>query len=391
MNYLNYKNKEKKISISFEKVSKNFLTGGFWEYIRDILGITLKKEVVQALKNISFELTKGQMIGVLGRNGSGKSTLLRVAAGVYSHESGKIHTEGIMAAIFEMGNASNIHITGRQYCHRYFKLIGISKKKIEESIEEVHQFSGLEDFFDEKILTYSAGMVARLYFSCITAHNAAIYLLDEVLCVGDELFRKKSYKRLVRLINTYESSGILATHDWWTALRICDKILVLDKGDIDFYGTSQEAVRKYLKTDIKTTQRICIQNKDKLIKTLVRFTPGKPFCFSFQIEVKERLDFTLAMTIEIPKLALILQQNISEIWTREKGIYTVDLSIPKIPILTQECHLCLFISKPRKTGEGSTEEGYDCITWTTGESITMFHEENYNGHILCSAKWERSQ
>lgn len=198
-----------------------------------------------ALKNVSFSVSKGKFVGILGRNGAGKSTLLRVLGGVYSADEGQVSVNGMLSGLYELGLAANPELTGRAYAERLLTVHGFSAERQAVMITDAHEFSELGDRFDDPVYTYSAGMAARLFFSVATAGDYEVYLIDEVLSVGDQNFQSKCWRRLRDRVSN-GASGVLVTHDWSAILRLCETTHVLQNGQVIFSGPSEKAVRHYL-------------------------------------------------------------------------------------------------------------------------------------------------
>ncbi len=177
-----------------------------------------KGPVIHALRDISMEVPRGKIVGILGRNGAGKSTLLRLLGQVYSPTSGHIEIFGQVAGLFELGGMGNPNLTGREYAVRYLQFMGAAKRDLDGILDDIADFSELGEAFDQRIRTYSSGMGARLYFAVATVHQHEIYLIDELLSVGDEHFQAKCWQRMrLRLLNG--ASGVLVTHDWTAIIK----------------------------------------------------------------------------------------------------------------------------------------------------------------------------
>lgn len=378
--------------IEFCSVNKSFLLGGFGDVVRDIFGVTARCSSYKALQDISFAVPKGELIGVLGRNGAGKSTLLRVAGGVYTPDSGNVFSRKNPTAIFEMGLFGNQHLTGRRFCERYLEFKGVSKRDIASFLEGIKDFSELDEYFDEPMLTYSAGMQARLMFGVVTALPAEVVLLDEVLSVGDAHFQGKSYRRLMKMIG-HGASGIFATHDWFTAVRLCSKIIILNKGKVEFAGTSLEAARKYLDLAPKLSRKVYFKDHAHLIAQSVYYHPGKLFTFSFEVESTIDTPFAVGLALEIPKLAIVVIIKNDAVVQGGMGSYTITLETPDFPVQTPDCYLSLFLSKPRSSAETSSSEIYDQISWTSGDSIRLLNANAYDnrpeGIVYRRFKWRQ--
>jgi energy-coupling factor transporter ATP-binding protein EcfA2 len=272
-----------------------------------------------------------------------------------------------------MGLQGNIYQTGREFCRTYFALRGLPRNRFATLLEDVKQFTELGEFFDEKIVTYSSGMIARLFFGTVTVVPSEIILLDEILCVGDEHFQGKSLKRMLRFIGR-GASALMASHDWVTTLRMCSRVIILKNGSIDYLGPSQEAVRRYLAPDIKITERVKFSSREDLLRTEAPFRPGGEFSFAFQFEVTEPLPVEVRMALEAPPhiLSLVLCKG----WSRklEAGSYLATCRISRFPVALQECVISLFLSKPREAGQHSTDEVYDTMSLTHGQSIRLVRQ-----------------
>lgn len=366
------------IDIEFSSVSKEFLIGSFGDVVRDMFGISANLNHYLALNNVSFKVPRGELLGVLGRNGAGKSTLLRVAGAIYSPDSGKVSLRTNPTALLEMGLYGNQHLTGRRFCEVFFAFRNVPKKQVPKLVEDVREFTELDEYFDEPIHTYSAGMNARLMFGAITAVPAEIVLLDEILSVGDQHFQGKSYKRLMDMIS-HGASGILATHDWFTAVRLCSKIVLLNRGNVEFMGASLDVVRKYLDLAPTLTRRVFFRNREQLTQRPLTIIPGTPFDLAFEVESTIDTPFSIRITLEIPRIAMVVLISNEHIVSCGQGRYQISLHIPKFPIRQRECFLSLFIHEPRRPGEAATREGYDQISWTSGNSISLINEDTSSG------------
>jgi lipopolysaccharide transport system ATP-binding protein len=324
--------------IKFFRVTKEFLLGRFRDVVRSIFGFEPKCPKIYALKDVSFDVFRGELVGVLGRNGAGKSTLLRVAGGISQPESGKVYVRGNPTAIFELGLFGNKHLSGNEFCDVYFNFMNIPSEERPALIDDVKNFTQLERYFEEPMHTYSSGMLARLFFGVVTAVPADIVLLDEILSIGDEYFQGKSFKRLLKMIASGKS-GILVTHDWFKAVRLCSKIIILDQGKIEFQGTSQEAVREYLKPNIQTSQRVLFRHREQVLESILYYETGEPFTYSFEVESTIDEPFCVGLAFEIPRLSVVAILNNDNLIADRKGVYRIILQLPSFPISYFECYL----------------------------------------------------
>lgn len=196
------------------------------------------------LRNVSFELKKGDRVGILGLNGAGKSTLLKVIAGVYKPTEGTVTKKGKLAPLLELGAGFEKEYTARENIYLYGAELGYSKKFINEKFDEIVKFAELEDFLDVPIKNFSSGMRSRLGFSMCTAVSPDILILDEVLSVGDARFRKKSEKKIMDMFET-GVTVLFVSHSLAQVQRICNKAMILDHGKMIAFGDIDEVAAQY--------------------------------------------------------------------------------------------------------------------------------------------------
>ena len=239
------------IALRCVNVGKKFAVEREQRVWRILLGMDDRRKgpVVEALRDISLTVPRGKIVGILGRNGAGKSTLLRLLGHVYTPTTGRIEVYGQVAGLFELGGMGNPNLTGREYAVRYLSFMGAGKSELPGILEDIAGFSELGDAFDQRIRTYSSGMGARLYFAVATAYQHEIYLIDELLSVGDEHFQAKCWRRMrERLLGG--ASGVLVTHDWTAIVKLCEQACVIEDGRFAFTGASDGAVVNYLKLPV---------------------------------------------------------------------------------------------------------------------------------------------
>lgn len=229
-----------KFNLSKEKVDN------LKEYVIKFLKNELKYQEFYALTNISFELEKGDRLGILGLNGAGKSTLLKIIAGVLKPTTGKVVRNGVIVPLLELGAGFDKQYTGRENIFLYGAMLGYSKEFIKEKFDEIVEFSELGDFINVPVKNYSSGMKARLGFSIATIVQPEILILDEVLSVGDAKFRKKSEQK----VNSMMKDGVtvlFVSHSIEQVKRMCNKAIILEKGRLIAKGDIKEVSEKYEK------------------------------------------------------------------------------------------------------------------------------------------------
>ena len=205
----------------------------------------VKTDYFEAVKGVSFEVEKGQILGIVGKNGSGKSTLLRAIAGIFSPDEGTIDLHGNSISLLSIGVGFQNSLTGRENIYLSGMLLGFSREFIDEKIDEIIEFSELEKFIDRPVKSYSSGMYSKLAFSITAILETDIMLIDEVLSVGDAKFKKKSYAKMKELISKDDRTVLIVSHSSDTIKSLCDNVLWIHDGEMKMYGTTAEVLPKY--------------------------------------------------------------------------------------------------------------------------------------------------
>jgi lipopolysaccharide transport system ATP-binding protein len=198
-----------------------------------------------ALKDVSFEIKKGDAFGIIGRNGSGKSTLLQMICGTLNPTGGSIQTNGRIAALLELGSGFNPDFTGRENVYLNGSILGLTGKEIDARLDDILAFADIGDFIDQPVKTYSSGMFVRLAFAIQVNVDPEILIVDEALSVGDFFFQQKCFARL-RKMREDGLTLLFVSHDMGTVRDLCPNSIYLIKGKAAFIGDSQEAIRTYL-------------------------------------------------------------------------------------------------------------------------------------------------
>ena len=204
-----------------------------------------KTEYFEAVKGVSFEVEKGQILGIVGKNGSGKSTLLRAIAGIFSPDEGTIDLHGNSISLLSIGVGFQNSRTGRENIYLSGMLLGFSREFIDEKLDEIVEFSELGDFIDRPVKSYSSGMYSKLAFAITAILETDIMLIDEVLSVGDAKFKKKSYAKMKELISKEDRTVLIVSHSSDTIKNLCDNVLWIHDGEMKMYGTTAEVLPKY--------------------------------------------------------------------------------------------------------------------------------------------------
>ena len=204
-----------------------------------------RDEVFEAVKGISFAIEKGDILGIIGKNGSGKSTLLRSIAGVFSPNSGTIDLHGNSVSLMALGVGFKPLLTGRANIMLSGLLLGFSEKEVREKEEEIIEFAELGDFIDKPVRTYSSGMNSKLAFAITAMLETDIMLVDEVLSVGDERFRRKSLTKMKELITDKSRTVIIVSHNIETLRELCDRVMWMHEGMLKEIGEPREVLEHY--------------------------------------------------------------------------------------------------------------------------------------------------
>jgi homopolymeric O-antigen transport system ATP-binding protein len=197
-----------------------------------------------AVRDISFSVRRGEMVGIIGRNGSGKSTLLKIVAGVYRPTAGEVHVDGTIAPMIELGAGFHSDLTGRENVLLNGLLLGYSKQEMQEREQSILEFADIGDFIDSPVKQYSSGMYTRLAFAVATEVNPDILVVDEILAVGDAGFQGKCLNRLQRFREANKTI-LLVTHSMGQIVEYCNRAILLDRGQMIADGHPEEVVEMY--------------------------------------------------------------------------------------------------------------------------------------------------
>lgn len=250
---------EPEYAIRATALSKKFVVNRERRYglkERFVRGKSPKAREFWALRDATFDVPKGSMFGIIGHNGSGKSTALKVIAGIYRPTSGSVAVTGRMSALLELGAGFHPELTGRENIALNGSILGMSARQIEEQTDEIVEFSGLADFIDSPVKTYSSGMYVRLGFAIAVKVDPEILVIDEVIAVGDEDFQRRCFD----YISTLRSRGstiVIVTHSMGIVTDRCDYAMWLDHGEVQALGPAREVVDGYLeRVNQQESQRV---------------------------------------------------------------------------------------------------------------------------------------
>lgn len=244
------------IAIKVENISKKYFLGASTSgNLRDTLANgwgqligkrkKTEKKAFWALQDVSFEVKKGEVIGVIGRNGAGKSTLLKILSRITEPTSGRIELNGRVASLLEVGTGFHPELSGRENIFLNGTLLGMTRAEIKRKFDEIIDFSGVEEFIDTPVKKYSSGMYVRLAFAVAAHLEPEILLIDEVLAVGDAEFQKKCLGKIDEVAKRGRTV-IFVSHDMGAVENLCEKSIFLKSGIVDFFGDTSITLNKYL-------------------------------------------------------------------------------------------------------------------------------------------------
>ena len=340
---------ENNIAVKIDHVSKSFrlpteastsLRTTMVNYFRGIKGY--KEQHI--LKDISFDVKKGDFFGIVGKNGSGKSTLLKIISQIYAPEKGAVTVNGNLVSFIELGVGFNPELTGRENVYLNGALLGFSKKEMDELYDEVVAFSELEEFMDRKLKNYSSGMQVRLAFSIAIHADSEILLLDEILAVGDEAFQAKCNDYFLQL-KEEGKTAILVTHDMGSVKKYCNKAVLIDDGEVKVIGSPDDVANQYsldnfarvisdkaeeaeeVEKIVEVDQLTVKMNSPEII------TESDTIDFDISYQVLSEIESYIAFSItDVASNAWIYNDNSFDLMTEGKGKKSFNYQV-KLPML----------------------------------------------------------
>jgi lipopolysaccharide transport system ATP-binding protein len=323
--------KENPISLINESGSRANAKGDFW-----------------ALRNISFDVNKGEVLGIVGKNGAGKSTLLKILSQITSPSSGQIKVRGRIASLLEVGTGFHPELTGRENIFLNGAILGMSKSEISSKLDEIISFSGIEHHIDTPVKRYSSGMKVRLGFAVAAHLEPEILVVDEVLAVGDAEFQKKCIGKMKDVSNSGRTV-LFVSHNMEAVQNLCSRAVLLDGGELVMNSSTENVIEKYLESVYSNIEKTEVLFPDRQLKSqLVSFkflTDRKTPFFSFNedipIEILFELedefsdvDLNISLFNKQGKLFMFFASDIEnkgfgKVQSFKKGINLVRFAIPK--------------------------------------------------------------
>ncbi|MDB0011796.1 ABC transporter ATP-binding protein [Crocinitomicaceae bacterium] len=324
---------EREVLVKVEGVSKKFakdlkksLLYGLADVFRSVFKsnkeVSLRKDEFWAIQDVSFELRRGECIGLIGHNGAGKSTLLKMLNGLISPDIGRIEMKGKVGALIELGAGFNPILTGRENIYNNAAVLGFSKKEINEKFDEIVAFAEIGEYLDMPVKNYSSGMRVRLGFAVAAQMQPDILLVDEVLAVGDMGFVLKCFNQMDKLLNN--TAIILVSHSMPQVSRMATQILMLEKGKVEFYSDNvADGLTNYYKRhkleipDYKGSDKAEFK-KWKIITENQSFELGDEVVINYNDKIRLELEIECFEKLANPSIYIAIydneQRNIAEIY-----------------------------------------------------------------------------
>lgn len=235
-----------KTAIHIENLNVGYKEIGSYSIKKMLLhGKKRKETTFHALKDLTLDVPQGEILGIIGKNGSGKSTLLNTVGGIFSPDSGKIDLNGCSVSLLSIGVGFQKNLSGRENILLNGLLLGFTEQQIREKLPDIIEFSELGEFIDKPVKTYSKGMYSKLAFSITAFLETDIILIDEILSVGDEHFKKKSSKKMKELISDENRTVLIVSHSISTLRQLCTRVLWLHDGKIKMIGDPNDVLDAY--------------------------------------------------------------------------------------------------------------------------------------------------
>ena len=391
--------------LQIENLGKSYQIGEYRGF-----GVQNKKERIDALQNVSFEVNRGEVVGIIGKNGAGKSTLLKLLSQITMPSTGIIRARGKIASLLEVGTGMHPDLTGRENIFLNGAILGMSKAEIKSKFDEIVQFSGCEAFIDTPIKRYSSGMKVRLGFSVAAFLDSEIIIIDEVLAVGDAEFQSKAIQKISEITADGSKTILFVSHNMASVKSLCSRCLLLEKGKLIFDGNIDKAISKYMGYDTQMSERTrewnsesAPGNVDYKLRAARIVAGGKTFeeplstsdTISIEVEIEslnnsERLDVTFQLMSEAGEFLAAtstFQIPDSELEASENGKITLFSCVIPSNVFNQSTYRinCLLLEN-RKTVVHRFDELFK-LGFTAAERDPETWMGHSKSHFLPQLNW----
>lgn len=356
-------------------------------------------DYVWALKDVSFNVEQGDVVGIIGRNGAGKSTLLKLLSKVTAPTTGEIRTRGRIGTLLEVGTGFHSEMTGRENIYMNGAILGMTKQEIRSKLDEIIDFSGCERYIDTPVKRYSSGMTVRLGFAVAAHLEPEILVVDEVLAVGDAEFQKKAIGKMQDVAHGQGRTVLFVSHNMTAVSHLCTRGIVLNHGTLTFAGTAQEAIQHYsmeyttqstggeITPDPRSKGRLTDLSMQFLGENGNEITPrcGSPLTVRIKCNVlnehrSTKVSFVIRDSFERPILACPSQLTVDE-FAMHPGKQCFELKIPKLPVTAGSYMAGLFIEAGKDTLYGQR----DAMRFDVDDADFYGNGRTLPAHLLGSA------
>lgn len=334
--------------------------------------VSLELEDFWAVRNVSFELKKGDRLGIIGHNGSGKSTTLKMLSRITTPTEGRITMAGRVASLLEVGTGFHPELTGRENIYLNGSILGMKRSEIRAKFDEIVDFSGVEKFLDTPVKRYSSGMYVRLAFSVAAHLNPEILVVDEVLAVGDADFQKKCIGKMQDISSDSGRTILFVSHNLRAVQMLCNKALLLNHGQMKCFGDVESVTAKYIQSR-ETLSRIPLNEREdrkgsgelRFISCTAKLPDGSIASliplgqeFMLEIEIESQTDLSKEIQLEVQiftssdlKAGSLNLQNLGVIPHFKKGLNKVCFHIPRNPFYPDRYSISLYVSVNEETAD----------------------------------------
>lgn len=357
--------------IKVKNIGKKYQIGQKEKYLtlRDSVSQIFRKRpptpTIWALKNITFEVKRGEVLGIMGRNGAGKSTLLKILSRITDPTTGEIKISGRVASLLEVGTGFNLELTGRENIYLNGAILGMTKREINSKFDVIVEFAGIKKFLDTPVKHYSSGMHMRLAFSVAAHLDSEVLIVDEVLAVGDQDFQKKCLGKMNELANSGKTV-LFVSHNIPAIQNLCSSAMIIDQGEMVSYGNTTDMIKKYL--DLHKSGSNIINLLDahinrtgsgiarfKAIRYLVHNSPVRVFmsgenatieltCFSQNVAELKNIDISIGIDDNLGSRLFALSTELTgETFHKFSQSSKIQIHIPKLPLNAGTYTLTLFM------------------------------------------------
>ncbi len=380
-----------------KKFCRNFRTSlwyGLQDISREVAGLQkhpqLRKNEFHAVMDVSFQLKRGECLGIIGPNGAGKSTLLKILTGLLKPETGYVSVKGRVCALIQLTAGFNTLLTGRENIYIKGAILGMSKMEVDGKIDDIIDFAEVRDAIDSPVQTYSSGMVARLGFSIAVHTDPDVLIVDEVLAVGDAGFRNKCFARIKQICE--KAAVIFISHNIHSVNRICDRIILMDQGKvIHEYADIATGIEKYLELFRQIKPRLEQKKQINIDSIKINDAPlakqhSVPFGSPLKLTINGTAMRNLELEVRIYFLSLNLE-NLAVISSEEDGNvisidtdskFFIEVIVPQVLLGVEKSYITLQLSD-KHTGERIYQNYAMTLLSVTGHHEPYFSPNIYRG------------